>query len=97
MRGYGKTVVVDHGGGLRSLYAHNSTVLVQPGEPVRQGQPTARVGRTGNASAHHCHLEVHKGNVPINRLRYLKRETAKKGGNDGGLSRKPISESGTEP
>ena len=57
MQGYGKTVVVDHGDGLRSLYAHNSTILVEPGEPVRRGQPIARVGRTGNASTHHCHLD----------------------------------------
>ena len=73
MQGYGKTVVVDHGDGLRSLYAHNSTILVEPGEPVRRGQPIARVGRTGNASTYHCHLEIRRGKVPINPLRYLNR------------------------
>ena len=77
MRGYGKTVVVDHGDGLRSLYAHNSTILVEPGEPVRRGQPIARVGRTGNASTHHCHLEIRRGSIPINPLRYLNGKQAK--------------------
>jgi len=97
MRGYGKTVVLDHGGGLRSLYAHNSTVLVQPGEPVRQGQPIARVGRTGNASTHHCHLEIRRGNVPVNPLRYLRQESANKAVNDGGLLSEPPTGSATDP
>lgn len=71
MRGYGNTVIIDHGNGLRSLYAHNSRVLVRRGERVDPGQPVARVGRTGNATAEHCHFEIRKGGVPIDPLRYL--------------------------
>ena len=97
MRGYGETVVVDHGDGFRSLYAHNSTVLVEPGEPVRRGQPIARVGRTGNASTYHCHLEIRRGNVPVNPLRYLRQESANKAVDNGGLSQESTTESATEP
>ena len=79
MRGYGKTVIVDHGGGLSSLYAHNSEILVDPGQPVRRGQPIARVGRSGNASTYHCHLEIRRGKVPVNPLRYLTRRNPPKG------------------
>ncbi len=95
--GYGKTVVVDHGNGIRSLYAHNSTVLVQPGEPVRRGQPIARVGRTGNASTYHCHLEIRRGNVPVNPLRYLKQDRGNKTVNEGGLLQESNTESATDP
>lgn len=58
MRGYGKTIILDHGRGLQSLYAHNSQLLVSSGDWVRQGEPIARVGRTGNATTEHCHFEI---------------------------------------
>lgn len=75
MRGYGKTVVLDHGDGLSSLYAHNSAVLVRKGEWVERGQSIARVGRTGNASTEHCHFEIRRNNVPVDPLRYLQAAT----------------------
>jgi len=71
MTGYGNTVIIDHENGLESLYAHNSRVLVHEGERVERGQPVARVGRTGNATADHCHFEIRRGRVPIDPLRYL--------------------------
>ncbi len=71
MRGYGKTVIVDHGSGLSSLYAHNSRVLVRHGQRVEPGQQIARVGRTGNATSDHCHFEIRKGEVAVDPLRYL--------------------------
>jgi murein DD-endopeptidase MepM/ murein hydrolase activator NlpD len=71
MRGYGKTIILDHGGGLSSLYAHNSGLLVHRGQWVRRGQPIAKVGRTGNASADHCHFEIRKNDVPVDPLRYV--------------------------
>jgi len=73
MRGYGKTVIVDHSDGLRSLYAHNSRLLVDDGQSVREGQPIARVGRTGNATTDHCHLEIHRGGVAVDPLLYVAR------------------------
>ena len=71
MRGYGKTIIVDHGDGLRSLYAHNSALLVGRGTRVRRGDRVARIGRTGNASTEHCHLEIRRGDVPVDPLLYL--------------------------
>jgi len=75
MRGYGKTLIVDHGEGFTSLYAHNSRLLVRKGDRVVGGQQVARVGRTGNASGEHCHVEIRRDDVPVDPLLYL--------GNDG--------------
>jgi murein DD-endopeptidase MepM/ murein hydrolase activator NlpD len=58
--GYGLTVLVDHGGGWSSLYAHLLETSVSPGESVRAGQPLGLVGQSGNASGPHLHLEVRK-------------------------------------
>ena len=71
MRGYGKTVVIEHGNSLSSLYAHNSQLLVDEGEWVDVGQAIARIGRTGNASADHCHFEIRHDGVAVNPLPYL--------------------------
>jgi len=71
MRGYGKTVILDHGDGLRTLYAHNSKLLVRDGERVRKGQSIARVGQTGNASTDHCHFEIRKNDVAQDPMRYV--------------------------
>lgn len=71
MRGYGKTVIVDHGKGLTTLYAHNSKLLVRPGDRVESGQPIARVGRSGNASTDHCHFELRRDAVAVDPLPYL--------------------------
>ena len=76
MRGYGKTVIVDHGDGLTTLYAHNSALLVHVGERVERGATIARVGRTGNASGHHCHFEVRRDDVPVDPLRFLSWDVA---------------------
>src|SRR4029077_931513 len=56
----GRMVVIDHGGGLTTVYAHASELLVQTGDPVEAGLPVARVGRTGNARGTHLHFEVHR-------------------------------------
>jgi murein DD-endopeptidase MepM/ murein hydrolase activator NlpD len=76
MRGYGKTVILDHGGGLTTLYAHNSALLVRVGDRVERGTAIARVGRTGNASGHHCHFEVRRDDVPVDPMRYLSWDVA---------------------
>jgi murein DD-endopeptidase MepM/ murein hydrolase activator NlpD len=71
MRGYGKTVILDHGGGVTTLYAHNSDLLVRKGQRVRPGERIARIGRTGNASAEHCHFEIRRDDAPLDPLRFL--------------------------
>lgn len=56
--GYGNYVVVDHGGGYTSLYAHNSALLVSVGDSVTKGQQIARAGSTGRSTGPHIHLEI---------------------------------------
>jgi murein DD-endopeptidase MepM/ murein hydrolase activator NlpD len=55
---YGSVVIVDHAGGLQTLYAHHQRNLVKAGDPVRRGQPIALVGHSGNATGDHLHFEV---------------------------------------
>jgi len=68
LRGYGKTVIVDHRGGFQSLYAHNSRLFVRVGDLVDRGETIALVGRTGNATNDHCHFEIRKDRVPVDPL-----------------------------
>lgn len=56
--GYGLAVVVDHGGGWQTLYAHLFEIAVQPGETVHRGQPLGRVGDSGRATTPHLHFEI---------------------------------------
>jgi murein DD-endopeptidase MepM/ murein hydrolase activator NlpD len=56
--GYGLTVVVDHGGGWQTLYAHLFELAVKPGDRVHRAQPLGRVGETGRASTPHLHFEI---------------------------------------
>lgn len=65
MRGYGKTIIVDHGEGITTLYAHNHRLLVRRGESVARGEVIARVGSTGNATGSHCHFELRIHDVPV--------------------------------
>ena len=70
-RGYGNMVVLDHGDGWSTLYAHASRLLVEPEAWVESGEPIAEVGDTGNARGAHLHFEVHKSGLPVNPLPLL--------------------------
>lgn len=58
---YGNAVIISHGGGLYTLYGHNSSLVVGSGAKVSKGQKVARVGSTGSSTGNHCHFEVRKG------------------------------------
>jgi murein DD-endopeptidase MepM/ murein hydrolase activator NlpD len=64
-RGFGQTVVVDHGGGLETRYAHLSSVSVRAGEPVAAGAVVGRAGRSGRATGTHVHFEATVGGGPV--------------------------------
>ncbi|BDI07998.1 M23 family metallopeptidase [Sphaerotilus microaerophilus] len=70
---YGLSLELDHGNGLVTRYAHNSRILVKPGELVRRGQDIAMVGNTGRSTGPHLHFEVLLGGVPQNPARFLAR------------------------
>lgn len=70
---YGLAVIVDHGGGVRTLYAHCSRLLVTEGKNVDAGDIIALSGNTGRSTGPHLHLEVLKNGVPLDPLPYLER------------------------
>ena len=72
MGGYGRTVVIDHGRGHRTLYGHCSKILVRQGQRVSSGQVIAAVGATGRATGSHLHFEIRVNNTPVNPLKYLR-------------------------
>lgn len=70
--GYGRTVIIDHGYGLKSLYAHNSSLLVKNGQWVEPNQVIAKVGSTGRSTGPHLHFTVELKGKPVNPYNYLK-------------------------
>jgi murein DD-endopeptidase MepM/ murein hydrolase activator NlpD len=69
--GYGSIVILKHDGGLVTLYAHASRLLVEEGARVRRGDPVAKVGQTGRTTGPHLHFEVREGTRPRNPLLFL--------------------------
>ena len=70
--GYGRLVVVDHGGGFETFYAHLSRIFVQVGQEVRRGETVGAVGSTGRVTAAHLHYEVHVSGNPVNPISFMK-------------------------
>ena len=65
-RGYGNMIILDHGGGVSTLYGHCSALFVNAGEKVARGQRIAAVGSTGLSTGPHLHWEVRIGGKPVN-------------------------------
>lgn len=69
--GYGKMVLIDHGFGYRTLYAHMNSIAVLPGSEVKRGQVIGTVGNTGDSTGPHLHYEVHKNARHVNPIDYF--------------------------
>jgi len=71
MSGYGRLVVIDHGGGVETWYAHMSRIYVHAGQEIRRGEAIGALGMSGRVTAPHLHYEVHVNGRPVNPYQYL--------------------------
>lgn len=69
--GYGNNVVINHGYGYETLYAHMYRVKIKQGETVKRGEVIGWVGSTGKSTGPHCHYEVHKNGQPVDPVYYF--------------------------
>ena len=69
--GYGNSVIINHGGGISTLYGHCQSVSVSTGQNVAQGELIAACGSSGNSTGPHCHFEVRVNGEPVNPLNYF--------------------------
>lgn len=74
--GYGNYIIIDHGNGNKTLYAHMSQLIVGVGQTVTQGQSIGLVGSTGMSTGPHLHFEVYVGGTRVNPLLYFSNYTA---------------------
>jgi murein DD-endopeptidase MepM/ murein hydrolase activator NlpD len=70
--GYGQQLMVDHGNGIRTRYAHASQIIMKPGDPVKKGDVIAYVGSTGRSTGPHLHFEIFIGPRRVNPLQYIR-------------------------
>jgi murein DD-endopeptidase MepM/ murein hydrolase activator NlpD len=70
--GYGRRIIIDHGNGFTTLYAHLSSTAVSAGQYVSRGQTIGMMGSTGRSTGVHVHLEIRKNGVALNPLSLLK-------------------------
>lgn len=80
--GYGRQVLLNHGFGYKTRYAHLDKVLVAPGEHVTRGQVIALTGNTGRSTGPHLHYEVIHKNIPVNPINYFNRDMTPEEYND---------------
>ena len=70
---YGNMVVIDHGGGVQTLYAHGSQIVAMLGQVVNAGDVVLKVGSTGYSTGPHAHFEVRINGEPVNPLDYVQK------------------------
>ena len=68
---YGNIVVIDHGHGMVTRYAHNDKILVKRNDKVKRGDTISLVGNTGRSTGNHVHYEVHLNGIPVNPEKYI--------------------------
>lgn len=78
---YGKYVLIDHGNGLQTLYAHVSRIMVKRGQRVESGDEVALVGQTGNARGTHLHFEVRRDGRAVDPLPFLRGQSPSRAAN----------------
>jgi murein DD-endopeptidase MepM/ murein hydrolase activator NlpD len=71
LKGYGNLVLIRHGNGFVSAYAHASEILAKRGDQIKRGQVIARSGQTGNVTSPQLHFEIRKGATPVDPMQFL--------------------------
>lgn len=69
---YGRYILIDHGGGIESMYGHASRIFVQTGDPVERNEVIALSGSTGRSTAPHLHFEIRRDGAPVDPLAYVR-------------------------
>jgi murein DD-endopeptidase MepM/ murein hydrolase activator NlpD len=69
--GFGKYVMIDHGYGYKTLYAHMSSISVKPGQKVKRGEIIGEVGNTGTSTGPHLHYEVVRNDKKVDPINYF--------------------------
>jgi murein DD-endopeptidase MepM/ murein hydrolase activator NlpD len=72
VRGFGRTVIIDHGDGIQTVYSHNSEILVSTGQDVTRSEPVAKVGSGGRGNSAYLHFEIRRKHAPQNPIHYLR-------------------------